>query len=163
MVIKRLETIDEINGKAFVHCQAWKEAYAGLIDQTFLDGRTVEMSRQRAKKAFNNGVSTFVAKDNDRVVGFADYGHYRWDDLPDSGEVYAIYILKEHYDKGIGFALMSKALEALKEYHQIAVWVLEGNKRAIRFYTRFGFQFDGQRQVLQLGTEVTDARMLLTR
>lgn len=80
MVIKRLETDEEIDGKANVHCHAWKETYAGLIDQTFLDNRTVELSRERAFRAFRNGISTLIAKDGDRVVGFADYGKYRWDE-----------------------------------------------------------------------------------
>ena len=31
MSIKLLETKDEIKGKAAVHCQAWKEAYVGLL------------------------------------------------------------------------------------------------------------------------------------
>ena len=163
MLIKRLETIDEINGKAIVHCQAWKEAYAGLLDPAFLDGRTAEMSRQRAQRAFDGGISTFAAKDEARVIGFADYGPYRWDDLPDAGEIYAVYVLKEYYGRGIGYALMCKALEALKDYGQIAVWVLEGNERAIRFYTRLGFQFDGRKQTLRLGTEVSEARMILKR
>ena len=32
MIIKQLETKEEIEGKAAVHCQAWKEAYVGLVD-----------------------------------------------------------------------------------------------------------------------------------
>ena len=125
IVIKHLETEDEIKGKAFVHWKAWQETYTGLADQSFLDGRTLEMSEQRAFKAFENGYKTLVAKDEKKVIGFADYGCYRGDDLSEAGEVYAIYILKEYYDKGIGYALMRRAVETLKGYHKIAVWVLE--------------------------------------
>lgn len=160
VMIKPLETEDEIRGKAYVHWQAWKEAYTGLIDQKFLDSRTVEMSERIAFRAFENGYPTILAKDGNRVIGFADYGAYRGDDLPDAGEVYAIYILKAYYGQGVGYALMQKALDALKQYQQAAVWVLEGNARAIRFYTRRGFCFDGKKQVLALGTPVTEARMI---
>ena len=163
MIIKPLETEDEIFGKAYVHCQAWKEAYAGLIDQDFLDSRTVEMSEQRARKAFETGVLTLVAKDGDRVVGFVDYGPYRGEYLKDTGEVYAIYVLKEFYGKGVGYALMTKALGALSEFRQAAVWVLKGNDRAVQFYERWGYHFDGQEQILTLGTPVTVARMILER
>ena len=163
MIIKPLETEDEINGKAHVHCQAWKEAYAGLISQAFLDSRTAEQSEQRARKAFENGVLTLVAKDGDRVIGFADYGPYRGEDLEDTGEIYAIYVLKEYYGKGVGYALMKKALEALGEIRQAAVWVLKGNERAIRFYERCGYRLDGQEQLLTLGAPVTEARMVLER
>ena len=161
MIIKRLETKDEIKGKAAVHCQAWKEAYVGLVNQDFLDGRTMEMSLQSAQRAFDNGITTLIAKDRERVVGFADFGRYWLDDLHDAGEVYAIYVLKEYYGKGIGYALMKKALDALSEYPQTAVWVLTGNERAIRFYKRCGFEFDGQKKEIELGTPATEARMIL--
>ena len=161
MSIKLLETKDEIKGKAAVHCQAWKEAYVGLVNQDFLDRRTMEMSLQSAQRAFDNGITTLIAKDRERVVGFADFGRYRLDDLRDAGEIYAIYILKEYYGKGIGFALMKKALDALSEYPQTAVWVLTGNERAIRFYKRCGFEFDGQKKEMEWGAPATEARMIL--
>ena len=159
IIIKHMETEDEIKGKAYVHWKAWKEAYTGLIDQNFLDARTLETAEQRALKAFRNGYKTLIAKDGNRVVGFADYGSYRGDDLTDAGEVYAIYILKEYYGKGIGYALMTGALEELKSNDQTAVWVLYNNERAIRFYKRCGFQFDGKKQDIILGKPVTEARM----
>ncbi len=163
MVIKRLETDDEIKGKACVHYQAWKEAYAGLIDQSFLDSRTVEMSQERAFRAYRSGISTLIAKDGDQVIGFADYGKYRWEDLQNAGEVYAIYLLKEYYGKGIGRALMNQALGSLQGYDRIAVWVLAGNERAVRFYTKFGYTFDGKELITTLGKDTTELRMILTR
>ena len=161
MIIKRLETKDEIKGKAAVHYQAWKEAYVGLVNQDFLDRRTMEMSLQSAQWAFDNGIATSIAKDGERVVGFVDFGHYRLDGLHDAGEVYAIYVLKEYYGKGIGYALMKRAFDALSEYPQTAVWVLTGNERAIRFYKRCGFEFDGQKKEIELGAPATEARMIL--
>ncbi len=161
VMIKPLETEEEIKGKAFVHWQAWKETYTGLIDQKYLDSRTLEMSERIAFRAFENGYPTILAKDGNRVIGFADYGACRNENLLDAGEVYAIYILKAYYGQGVGSALMRTSLEALKQYRQVAVWVLEGNARAIRFYTRCGFRFDGQKRELALGTPVTEARMVL--
>ena len=161
MIIKRLETKEEIKGKAAVHYQAWKEAYVGLVNQDFLDRRTMEMSLQSAQRAFDNGITTLIAKDRERVVGFTDFGSYWLDDLHDAGEIYAIYILKEYYGKGIGYALMKKAHDALSEYPQTAVWVLTENERAIRFYKRCGFEFDGEKKEIELGTLATEARMIL--
>ncbi len=163
MMIKPLETADEIDGKALVHYRAWKEAYAGLLDPAFLAGRTPELSRERALRAFQNKVSTLIAKDGPEVVGFADYGRYRWDDLSEAGEIYALYLLKAYYGKGIGRALMDRALAALGDCRQVAVWVLEGNERAIRFYTRCGFAFDGKKLETVLGARTTELRMILRR
>ncbi len=163
MLIKPMETEDEVRGKAFVHYQAWREAYAGLLAPEFLNGRTLALSEERARLAFQSGVATVLAKDGERVAGFADYGPYRGDDLSDAGEVYAIYVLRAYYGRGVGRALMRQALSGLPEYGSAAVWVLKGNERAIRFYTRFGYRFDGAEQTRTLGGPVTELRMLLRR
>ncbi len=163
MQYKPMETEEEVRGKAYVHYQAWREAYAGLLDQAFLDGRTLALSEERARRGREMGVSTILAKDGGQVVGFADYGSYRGNDLPDAGEVYALYILKEYYGRGVGFALMREALAAMPERGRAAAWVLRGNERAIRFYERFGYRFDGAAQTLDLGGEVTELRMVLQR
>lgn len=158
--IVELTCAEEVAGKARVHCLAWKEAYHGLLDQAFLDARTYEFSEERSLRAFHAGVHTLVAKDGDEVVGFADYGPYRGDDLANAGEVYALYVLASHYRRGIGSALMQVALARMAEHERTAVWVLEGNERAIAFYKSHGFAFDGASQTLTLGTEVTDLRMI---
>ena len=113
--------------------------------------------------AFRNTDRILVAKDAGRVIGFAAYGPYRDSGLREAGEVYAIYILREYYGKGVGYALMNAAVERLKGYSAIAVWVLEGNRRAIRFYQRYGFYFDGTKKEIILGTQNTELRMILIR
>ena len=163
MIIKPISTPQEIEGKALVHFQAWKEAYTGLISQEYLDKRTLELSLSVAKRAFEGGIAGFAAKQDGRVIGFADYGPCRDEDLSSAGEVYAIYILKEYYGRGVGRALMTHALDAMKEYKQIAVWVLENNRRAVRFYESFGYEPDGREKVLNLGAPVREIRMILKR
>lgn len=97
------------------------------------------------------------------MIGFAGYGKYRDDTLSDCGEVFALYVLADYYGQKVGYALMNAAVEKLAAYRKIAVWVLRGNERAIRFYTRYGFHFDGAEQEIQLGTPNTVLRMILTR
>ena len=46
ITIKRIETEDEIRGKAFVHWKAWHEAYTGLISQEYLD-RQIETGEEK--------------------------------------------------------------------------------------------------------------------
>lgn len=160
ITIKPMETPAEIEGKGYVHWKAWQEAYTGLVSQDFLDGRTLEKCVQQA---YGRPDNTLVARDGDRVIGFAVYGPYRGEDLPETGEVMAIYVLKEYYSQGVGRALMEKALEALSGYGRVALWVLKGNERAIRFYEKCGFRFDGTEDTLTLGQPVTDLRMILDR
>ena len=51
----------------------------------------------------------------------------------------------------------------VRRYHhgkRIAVWVLKGNDKAIRFYERYGFRFDGTESEIELGTPNTEIRMV---
>ena len=98
-----------------------------------------------------------------KVVGFAGYGAYRDDTLPDCGEVFAIYVLAAYHGQGIGYALMNAAIEKLSAYKKIAVWVLKGNERAIRFYERCGFRFDGAEEQIMLGVPNIELRMIYER
>ena len=160
IVMKKMESDDEIKGKAYVHWKSWQEAYPGLVDQRYLDSLTLDKCEKTAYRWLDNII---VAKDGDSVVGFVGYGKYRDDELENAGEVFSIYILSEYYGKGVGYRLMKAALSQLTEYPRIAVWVLKNNQRAIRFYERCGYRFDGREEMLVLGSPVIEARMLLER
>jgi len=160
IVVKKMESDDEIKGKAYVHWKSWQEAYPGIVDRRYLDELTLEKCESIAYRWPDNII---IAKDGDSVIGFVGYGKCRNDDLENSGEVFAIYILSEYYGKGVGYSLMKAALAQLKEYHRIAVWVLKNNKRAIRFYQHCGYSFDNREETIVLGSPVVEIRMTLER
>ena len=150
----------EIDGKAYVHWKSWQETYTGLIDQTYLDGITLEKCTQMAHRWKDN---ILVAKDGEHVVGFVAHGAYRDSSLPNVGEVFAIYVLQEYQGKKVGYRLMQSAIEKLAAYPQVAVWVLKGNQKAIEFYKKYGFRFDGAEMDVLMGTPNTELRMILNK
>ena len=83
--------------------------------------------------------------------------------LPDAGEVDAIYVLSEYYGRKVGYRLMNEAISRLSEYNTFFVWVFEKNERAIDFYHKYGFEFDGCKKEWTLGTPVTIVRMVMKR
>lgn len=148
-----------VEGKAFVHWQSWQETYAGLVDEDFLKGFTLEQCVGIAKRWPEN---TLIAEVGGRAVGFASYNKYRDDTLDHCGEVYALYVLRAFQGQGIGYALMQACLERLSKYPKIALWVLEGNEQAIHFYQRVGFALDGAQTEIVLGTVRTELRMVMS-
>ncbi len=158
--IKKMESDDEIKGKAYVHWKSWQEAYSNIVNQQYLNQLTLEKCESIAYRWPDNII---VAKDDGSVIGFVAYGKYRNDELKNAGEVFAIYILSEYYGKGIGYRLMQAALSRLFEYPTIAVWVLKNNKRAIDFYERCGFSIDGREETIMLGTPIDEVRMRMER
>ena len=143
ITIKKMETDDEIRGKAFVHWKSWQEAYPGLVDQAYLDKLTLEKCEDMAYRWPDN---LLVAKDHERVVGFVGFGD-RGEEAPDTGEIFALYVLAEYYGKGVAQQLMEAGLKQLEAYPQICLWVLKENQRAIRFYEKCGFIPDGEETV----------------
>lgn len=159
-LIKEMESEEEVNGKGYVHYKTWHETYTDLIDAEYMKKITLEKCVEMAHKWLDNLI---VAKDGDKVVGFVGYGTYRDNTLPEHGEIFAIYVLKEYQGKKVGYELMNAALNKLSDYKKIAVWVLKGNDRAIRFYEQYGFRFDGKEAEIMLGTPSTELRMIYER
>lgn len=156
IAIKKMETDDEIKGRAFVAWHSWRVAYKGIVNQDYLDGMKLEKVEEIAFK-FRDGV--YVAKDGEKVVGFVSYGEYRGEDLENAGEIYAIYLLEDYYGKGVGARLVETALESLKDFQIVALWVFKDNLRARRFYEKCGFIADGKENTFELITPLEEVRM----
>ena len=156
IIIKTMETPEEIEGKSLVHWQTWREAYDDLLPADFQETMTLEKCRFFSQKYPEN---TLIAMDRKKVVGFISYGNFR-DETIQAGEIIALYVLKDYYGKGVSKQLMHAAFVALDQFSEIYLWVLKENKRAIAFYQKMGFTFDGQEQILDLGKPVKELRMM---
>ena len=156
IIIKTMETPEEIEGKSLVHWQTWREAYDDLLPANFQETMTLEKCRFFSQKYPEN---TLIAMDGKKVVGFISYGNFR-DEAIQAGEIIALYVLKDYYGKGVSKQLMHAAFVALDQFSEIYLWVLKDNKRAIAFYQKMGFTFDGQEQILKLGKPVKELRMM---
>ena len=156
VIIKSMETPEEIEGKSLVHWQTWREAYYDLLPAEFQETMTLERCRFFSQKYPEN---TLIAIDGMKVVGFISYGNFR-DETIQAGEIIALYILKDYYEKGIAQKLVKAALNALDHFSEIFLWVLKENKRAIAFYQKMGFTVDGQEKILDLGKPIIEIRMV---
>lgn len=156
IIIKTMETPEEIEGKSLVHWQTWREAYDDLLPPEFQDTMTLDRCRFFSQKYPEN---TLIAMDGKQVVGFISYGNFR-DETIQAGEIIALYVLKDYYGKGIAQKLMKEALTTLEQFSEIFLWVLKDNKRAIAFYQKMGFTVDGPEKILELGKPVKELRMV---
>lgn len=158
ITVKRLDTEDEIRGKAYVHWRCWQEAYAGLVSAEYLRRFTLDKSTETAFLWCDRHL---IAKDGDRVIGFLCFGD-RGEEAPGVGEIFALYVLPAYWGKGVSQKLMDAGLSALRAYPKIALWVLKENARAIRFYEKCGFRKTGE-QMYSPTIDATEIRMLLER
>jgi ribosomal protein S18 acetylase RimI-like enzyme len=141
-------------GAARVHVRSWQSAYRGLIDQEYLDSLEPEVWARRYTFG-RRGLqpSTLVAVDGSTICGLVTTGLCRDQDLPNFGELLAIYVDPEHVGTGVGRLLMAAARERLRHrgVTSAVLWVLDGNLRARRFYERDGWGFDGARRTETYG------------
>ena len=93
-----------------------------------------------------------VATDVRRLVGFAAVGPPlvpgdRAD--PTVGDLYALYLDPDRWGHGIGAPLQAAALDRLLThgYTHAGLWVLDGNRRALRFYLRTGWTDTGRTRI----------------
>ena len=131
----------------------WEEAYADLVPADLLAarraGRDARIERWRSIVPAGSS-STLLAWSGDRLVGFSSTGTGRDDDagLPPL-ELMALYVRASAYGTGVGSALLEAAIGSADAY----LWVLDGNARAIAFYERQGFRFDGATKPEDVGLE----------
>ena len=156
IIIKTMETPEEIEGKSLVHWQTWREAYDNLLPAEYQETMTLDRCRFFSQKYPEN---TLIAMDGKKVVGFISYGNF-CDEAIQAGEIIALYVLKDYYGKGVSKQLMHAAFAVLDQFSEIYLWVLKDNKRAIAFYQKMGFTFDGQEKILELGKPVKELRMM---
>jgi ribosomal protein S18 acetylase RimI-like enzyme len=144
---------DDADAIAEVHVASWRWAYEGLLPASALEDLSVDeraaMWRQAAADP-DPAARVFVADAADeagqRLVGFASVGTTTDEDAPSgTGELFAIYLVREIAGTGVGAALMDRAVRALRSagLERATLWVLETNERARRFYERHGWVFDG--------------------
>lgn len=124
-------------------------------------------SIEKLMSELNNKNSEFyIARKKSKTIAYLklNFGNTQTEMKDEQGmEVERIYVLKEYHGKQIGKILFEKALERAKEKKIKYIWlgVWEKNYRAIRFYSKMGFNaFD--KHVFKLGNdEQTDIMMKL--
>jgi GNAT superfamily N-acetyltransferase len=149
-MLLRLAEPDDAMAVARVHVRSWQAAYRTLLPEDYLDQLRPEDRAQRYDFASTDPrkARTIVAVEEGLIQGFATTSPSRDADLPDHGELGALYVDPAQWGRGIGAALVSAARTHLFEYgfRNALLWVLAGNVRAERFYRIDKWAPDGLRR-----------------
>ena len=118
---------------ARVHVQSWHETYRGIVDDAYLDSLSVPDRTKRwienLQKPENECV-TFVAQTpENEIVGFISGGISRQEGENYDGELYSVYILRDHQNKGVGLQLLQALACAFNDIglQNMLVFVLKQN------------------------------------
>jgi ribosomal protein S18 acetylase RimI-like enzyme len=139
----RAATMADVERIAFIHVEAWRETYRGLVPDALLAGLSVERRVRAWSEMLNAGEAApavLVAERDGTIVGFGSACRARDMALGTDGEVTSIYLLDTSKRRGIGRQLFGELLAWLHAYGcaSAGLWVLDSNAAARRFYEAMG-------------------------
>lgn len=144
-VTLRIAVVEDAGAGSRLHRDCWREAYGPITDLAALEQHLADEAGwvARWQAQIEAGFAPLLAVDADgTTVGFARAGASRDEDVPDTLELYALYVRAAWYGTGIGHALFDRVVGTAPAF----MWVLEDNARARAFYRRQGFEPDGARE-----------------
>jgi len=132
---------------ARIHVVTWQTCYRGIMPDEFLDRLSVRAREETWGKLVQAAAQRLlVCEAKGEAVGFAACGPTRDSDKDPAivGELYAIYVLPNHWGQGCGHLLKESVEQELvrSKFKEMTLWVLEANARARCFYAREGFVVD---------------------
>ena len=162
----KLATVQATIDLAYIHWQSKIIAEKQIVPDDFLNNLNHQDYIEKWQEWFVSDSETIIASDiNDKTVGFCSFGNLR---TPPPGtskirplyssEIYAIYVLPDHFGQNIGTALFKEtARHLIRNKHQsLCLWALEKNKRACGFYSAMGGQRIGKQFVEMGGAKVKE-------
>jgi GNAT superfamily N-acetyltransferase len=164
-VIIREAVASDAEGIARTHVESWRETYSGVLDERFFSDEALARRLE-----FWNGYlamdprpgRTAVAVRDQEVIGFANAGQAVGPDAEHGFaaarplHLFAIYLLAAAHGTGVGQGL----LRAVIGDDPAQLWVLRGNARAISFYKRNRFVFDGVTYTDPADPDMVELRMV---
>jgi len=146
------------------HISCWLSAYQGIIPDEYFNGMLAEQEQrtERCRQAISapGDCEFYCVMYAGRMIGRLIISNSRDEDKPDAGEINAIYLIKEFWNRGYGGEMLDFAMNALKHkgYNEVFLWVLEENERAKRFYEKHNFVFDGTKKEIVVGKPLIEIR-----
>jgi ribosomal protein S18 acetylase RimI-like enzyme len=147
---------------AELHVATWRETYSHLLPADFFDDAHLEGRRRMWDRLLGEpreGWRTRIAERDGRIVGFAMAGPSTGAEgveLPRGRQLYMLYLSASDHGRGAGQALF----DAVLGDEPAQLWVARDNPRAIAFYRRNGFEFDGVTETYPDVPQLVDARMV---
>jgi GNAT superfamily N-acetyltransferase len=139
---------------AHVHVDSWRTTYRGIVPEGFLASMSYEDFEDRWRGWLRNvgepRLAYRVAElPSGRIVGFASGGPRQGPPYSDyAGELYTLYLLRDHQRAGTGQRLLGSVARGLAEggTYSLLAWVLARNPSR-RFYEAVGGELLGSQEI----------------
>jgi ribosomal protein S18 acetylase RimI-like enzyme len=137
MVIRPSQRTDA-RSMSRIYVKTWRDTYLSVVPYAYLLAMSVAQQEKSFYDELKSGqITSFIAEDAGRVIGFITGGYERHGDDVYSGEIYALYVLKNCQRRGIGSNLVSALTAQFNRdgIYSMLVRVLKHNPYR-RFYSK---------------------------
>lgn len=148
---------DDAPGIAEVHVETWRHAYRDLLPAEFLKALDVGAREKWWRTELHVTPELrrpWIAETGTDIAGFVSVGPSSDPGAStETGEVYALYVAPDCWDRGVGRNLLHHGQRDLVEhgYNEATLWVLADNTRAREFYEAAGWRTDGAQRTEDIG------------
>lgn len=161
----RYANTDDADILAVINSESALQAYKGIIPDDFLKERfSYERLKDRLTKELIEGTTTSCIMFKDDIpIGMQTFARDDDKERNDSEiDIWRIYLLPAYWGQNIGIEYIDWAIKELKGkgYVKVALWVVEENVRARRFYEKCGFTHDGEIRTINVGREIKEYRYI---
>lgn len=150
---------------AMIYSKSFQQAFKGIIPDDFLKEKfAYERLKDRLSKELNEGTATSCIMYKDDIpVGmltFAKDDDKERDNL--EIDIWRIYLLPEYWSQNLGIEFIDWGIKELiaKGYKKVALWVVEENIRARKFYEKVGFFHEGEIRIISPGRKIREYRYI---
>ncbi|HEY9787201.1 MAG TPA: GNAT family N-acetyltransferase [Candidatus Obscuribacterales bacterium] len=149
----RQATKEDLNTLLDININSLRDLCSTILSADELSGRIREERSAGWQKIFgaeSDEHTVFILCKNKMPIGFADL-----QETEEEGEkiayIHQLYFLPDYLGAGYGSILMEhcKAFLASKNWRRVHLWVSDFNSRAIYFYNKHGFEFDGMAKTVR--------------
>lgn len=150
---------------ALINSKSIQEGFKGIISDEFLKEKfSFERLKERFNKELDEGNTTncVIYKDG-MPIGIQTFAKDDWMDRDNFEiDIWRIYLLPDYWGKNLGLEFIEWGINELKNkgYKKAALWVLEENMRARKFYEKAGFIHEGEIRIINVGKEVKEYRYI---
>ncbi|MFG6447736.1 GNAT family N-acetyltransferase [Roseateles sp. BYS180W] len=140
----RPATLRDAKAIAQIQVAAAQDAYKGFWPDVALNNLSIAQRQAYWREAIQMcEPQLLVAHVDNEPMGFVGFDRSRDRGTPSTtGEIWAVYAAPQHWDKGVGQALVQAARDGLQEEGctKMTLWTYEDNLRALRFFEAAGFE-----------------------
>ena len=140
MIVRNAE-FEDMKQLGHIMSVSFRTAFSAFVTQKTMDACAREENCiALLERIFREGKVHFLVGETSGMLA--------WQETEDAAELIAIHSLPESWGTGLGEAMLTKALDQIGN-RPVFLWAFRDNRRARRFYEKYGFHWDGSQRISQ--------------